>query len=533
MARTDKSLARAEKTLPNFYRDSVALMQLSSRIEGFPGITRATAVMATQANIDLLKEAGFTASDLSPRPNDLLIVIEGHDDAAVADALSQTEAALQAAAAPAAGTAAGPAAIPAASLAMALEDKPAANFALISTPGEYAAAEAEKALRLGLNVMVFSANVAPGDEIALKRMARERQLLMMGPDCGTAIVNGVPLGFANALQRGPVGLVGSAGTGLQEVTSLLDRAGIGVSQVLGCGARDLSDDVQGLSMRQGLAALAGDDPTRVIVLVAKHPSIAVARRIGREAAQLGKPVVLAFLGLDLAGIAGGNIFVAGTLDDAARTAAALALGKTPPTPAGRDPALAALARENAGRLSERQAYIRALYSGGTFCYEAQTLLAQEVAPIWSNTPIAAASTLPDVWTSREHTLIDLGDEFFTRGRPHPMIDLRLRLERLRQEFADPQTAVILLDVVLGYGAHADPATEIASAIADARAGRPPTDHDVIVVASVCGTQADPQGLSRQEEALRQAGVLLAPSNAAAARLAARIIHAHSNRAGHT
>lgn len=524
-------MPRIEKTLPNLYRDSVALMQLSARIEGYPGVTRATAVMATQANIDLLKEAKLIGPDLSPRPNDLLIVIEGRDDAAVAGALKQTEEALQQASRIPVDASTGPAAMPATSLEMALEDKPGANFALISTPGEYAAAEAEKALRLGLNTMVFSANVALDDEIALKQMARERNLLMMGPDCGTAIVNGVPLGFANALQRGPVGLVGSAGTGLQEVTCLLDRAGVGVSQALGCGARDLSAEVGALSMLQGLAALAGDASTRVVVLVAKHPAMEVARRIGKEAAQIDKPTVLTFLGLDLGDIASRNIFVAGTLDGAARIAAALALGQQPPGPAGLDPALAAMARENARRLGEHQRYIRALYSGGTFCYEAQVLLVQEAGPIWSNTPIETAHALPDIWKSREHTLIDLGDEVFTRGRPHPMIDLRLRLERLRQEFDDPQTAVILLDVVLGYGAHPNPGAEIASAIAAARANRPQDGHDVIVVASVCGTQADPQTLSQQEEMLRQAGVLLAPSNAAAARLAAKIVDASPNRAG--
>ena len=523
-------MPRIEKTIPNFYRDSVALMQLFARIEGFSGITRATAVMATQANIDLLKEAKLVTSDVSARPNDLLIVIEGRDDASIASALQEAEQALQQTAKAPAG-AAGPAALPPSSLEMALEDMPDANFALISTPGEYAAAEAEKALHLGLNTMVFSANVTLDDEIALKRLALDKNLLMMGPDCGTAVVNGIPLGFANALQRGPVGLVASAGTGLQEVTCLLDRADIGISQALGCGARDLSEGVGGLSMLQGLAALAGDAATRVIVLVAKHPAMNVARRIGEEAKKAKKPIVLNFLGLDIAGIAGGYISVAETLEDAARIAAALALGKqVPPGPTTLDPVLADLAQKNATRLSARQKYIRGLYSGGTFCYEAQVLLANEIGPVWSNTPIDPVHALPDIWKSREHTVVDLGDEIFTRGRPHPMIDLRLRLERLAQELNDPETAVILLDVVLGYGAHPNPGTEIAKAIAVARNSSLREGHDVVFVASVCGTQGDPQHLSQQEGALRDAGVLLAPSNAAAVRLAAAIVKAGRNHA---
>ncbi len=524
-------MARIEKTIPNFYRDSIALMELSARIEKISGVTRATAVMATQANIDLLKEAKLATSDVPARPNDLLIVIEGNDDASVASALQQAEQALQQAAKEPTGAAAGLTALPPSSLEMALEDMPDANFVLVSTPGEYAAAEAEKALRLGLNTMVFSANVTLDDEIALKELALDRKLMMMGPDCGTAIVNGIPLGFANALQRGPVGLVASAGTGLQEVTSLLSRAGVGISQGLGCGARDLSDEVGGLSMLKGLAALIDDVSTEVVVLVAKHPAIRTARRIHEAAKKANKPIVLNFLGLDLAGAASGNISVADTLEDAAYIAAALALGKQARLGQSTvDPVLADLARENAKRLGARQRYIRGLYSGGTFCYEAQMLLAREIGPIWSNTPIDPARALPDIWKSREHTVIDLGDQIFTRGRPHPMIDLRLRLERLAQELDDPETAVILLDVVLGYGAHPTPGTEIAKAIADARNSGAREGHDVVFVASVCGTQGDPQNLGQQEGALRDAGVLLTPSNAAAVRLAATITKGGRNPA---
>jgi len=525
-------MAHVEKTFPNFYRDSISLMQLSARIETLDGVRHATAVMATQANIDLLKEAKLITSDLAPRPNDLLVVIDGGDDASVSAALEEAEKALQSTAQTGGERKGGPVSLRASSLEMALEDEPNANFALISTPGEYAAAEAEKALRLGLNTMVFSANVALADEIALKHHAHDSGLLMMGPDCGTSIVNGIPLGFANAVKRGPVGLIGSSGTGLQEVSTLLDRADIGISQVLGCGARDLIKDVGGLSMLQGLAALSEDAATNVIGLVAKHPDQAVARQVAEKAGRIGKPIVLAFLGLNLRDLDGGTISVADTLDDAASKIAAQVNGQKSTKTGDRDSQWAAIADEKAHHLRGQQRYLRALYSGGTFCYEAQVVVASKIGPIWSNTPVETAQPLTDVWKSREHTLIDLGDEIFTRGRPHPMIDLRLRLERLRQEFADPETAVILLDVVLGYGAHADPATEIAKAVLAARADRSPQNGDVIVVASLCGTQADPQNRRRQEDILRNAGLLLAPSNAAAARLAARIVSACANGSTH-
>lgn len=513
-------MARIEKIIPNFYRDSVALMQLAAQVERSPGIARATAVMATQANIDLLREAQFVTAETPARPNDLLIVVEGDDDDRVNEAMEKIAEALQRAPEAPAGAAA--VAFPPTSLAMALEDMPDANFALISTPGEYAAAEAEKALRLGLHTMVFSSSVTLEDEIALKQLAREKNLLLMGPDCGTAIVSGIPLGFANILQPGPVGLVASAGTGLQEVTCLMDRAGIGISQALGCGARDLSEEVGGLSMLQGLAALSDDRATRVIVLIAKHPSLLTAQKVREAAATCGKPVVICFLGIDLARM-GDGFYYAGTLEDAAHLAAALARGEQP---VSREPAASGveyLAQRASASLAPNQKYIRGLFSGGTFCYEAQVLLTKHGVPVWSNTPIDPAYALADIWKSREHTMIDLGDEIFTRGRPHPMIDLRLRLERIGMELSDPETAVILLDVVLGYGAHENPAFEIANTIATTRAHAQTAKRDVVFVASVCGTASDPQKLALQEAALREAGVLIAPSNAAATRLAAAIV----------
>ena len=374
-------MPRMEKILPNLYRDSVALMQLSARIANRAGIVRATAVMATQANISLLKEATLLDGEIPARPNDLLIIIEGADADAVENAMRELELALkQTQELPAGATGIVP--IAPSSLQMGLEDMPDANLALISTPGEYAAAEAEKALRLGLNVMLFSANVEIDDEIALKQRARDKELLMMGPDCGTAIVNGIPLAFANVVRRGPVGLVASAGTGLQEVTTLIDRAGIGISQALGCGGRDLTDEVGAISMLQGLAALARDAATQMIVLIAKHPSMTVASRICEAAAQAGKPAVINFLGVDLARPTGGDVYIAETLEDAAQFAVMLARAERPSRLRKRGAAaLTRLAQKEAARLNTRQKYIRGLFSGGTFCYEAQMLLAKALGTV--------------------------------------------------------------------------------------------------------------------------------------------------------
>jgi succinyl-CoA synthetase alpha subunit len=398
------------------------------------------------------------------------------------------------------------------SLQMALARSPAANLALISVPGDYAAAEAMKALRLGLHVMLFSDNVALADEVALKRYADGKGLLVMGPDCGTAIVDGVPLGFANAVRRGAVGVVGASGTGTQQVTSLVHRRGGGISHAIGTGGHDLGKDVGGITMLRGLALLARDEDTKAIVLISKPPSPAIAREVIAAARKAGKPVVINFIG-STDDPSGGNLHVSRTLDDAASAAVALAKGRKPSRASSSPLKLPKL------KFKRGQRYIRGLFSGGTFCYEASALLGD----VWSNAPVDPKRAIEDPWKSREHTLIDLGDDVFTRGRPHPMIDLRLRNERMLEEAADPQVAVILLDVVLGYGSHADPAAELVPTIEKAQGIGRKKGRNLAVVASVCGTDEDPQGLEREEAALREAGVLLTESNASAARLAGAIV----------
>ncbi len=506
------------KLFRNLYRDSVSLMRLSAMLSVRPGVRQASAVMATKGNLELLREAGLALGTVEAGPNDLLVAIEGDEDA-LTDAMAAAEAALTETRARPEGDGGRRRAAPR-SIEMALGDLPSANLALISTPGDYAAAEAWKALRLGLNVMLFSDNVAVEDEIALKRFARDHDLLVMGPDCGTAIVGGIPLGFANVVRRGEIGAIAASGTGLQQVTCLIDRLGMGVSQAIGTGGHDLSARIGAITMLQGLDALATDPATRVIVLISKPPDPEVARRVLRAAPGAEKPVVVNFLGADPTSIEGANLYAARTLEDAARIAVALAGGLEPATPAGDTGPLPP--QVETLRLAPSQRYVRGLYSGGTFCYEALLLLGEAFGPVYSNTPLDPAHALPDVWRSIAHTAIDLGDDAFTRGRPHPMIDQSLRKERLLREAADPEVAVILLDVVLGYGAHPGPAAEIAPVIREARRRATEEGRDLAVVGSVCGTAGDPQDLARQEAALRAAGALLAESNAQAVRLAARI-----------
>jgi succinyl-CoA synthetase alpha subunit len=448
-------------------------------------------------------------------PNDLLIALQGENESVLSVAMAEAEAAFDQK--PAIGAGQGPRREPPRSLEMGLDAMPGANLVLISTPGDYAVAEARKALQLGLNVMLFSDNVPIEDEVALKRYAQAHGLIVMGPDCGTAIVGGIPLGFANVVRRGGIGVVGASGTGLQQVTCLIDRFGEGISQAIGTGGHDLQSAVGGITMLQGLEALASDAATKVIVLISKPPAREVAQQILARAQKAGKPVVVNFLGANSKSIAGPNLTSAKTLEDAAQAAVALATGnKLPPSSAPSQGLL------GAQRPAASQRYVRGLYSGGTFCYEASLLLSETLSPVYSNTPVGTAQTLSDVWQSRAHTLIDLGDDVFTRGRPHPMIDHRLRNERLAKEANDPETAIILLDVVLGYGAHMDPAGEIAPVVSAAKARAAKAGRDLIVLGFVCGTENDPQNLARQEAGLREAGMFLARSNAEAVRLAAQV-----------
>ena len=503
------------RVIPDIYRDSVALMQLSASLKEVAGVEEASAIMATAGNIALLAEVGLVDAALAPRPSDLLVVVRAKNEAAANAAVAKVEAALQAKA-PATSAGGVVEQAPPRSIAMAAAATSGANLALISVPGEYAAAEAEKALAAGLNVMLFSDNVAVADEVALKRAATKRKLLVMGPDCGTAIIDGVPLAFANRVRRGAIGCVAASGTGLQQVTSLVDRLGAGVSQAIGTGGRDLKEEVGGLTMLAGLAALAADRETKVIVLISKPPAAGVAAAVLAAAAKAKKPVVVCFVGATPAKLAAKNLHAVRTLEDAARTAVALARGAKPARPAG-PPRIV-----GAPRFVPGQRFVRGLFSGGTFCYEASLLLGEALGQVWSNAPVRDEDELDDPFKSRGHTVIDLGDDVFTRGRPHPMIDHRLRNERMVREARDPEVAVILFDVVLGYGSHPDPAAEMAPAIAAARAAAAKRKRRIAFVGSVCGTEADPQGLARQEAALAKAGVILGSSNAEAVRIAAAI-----------
>ncbi len=503
----------AATTKKNFYKDSVALMRISQIVAGRDGLARVSLLMGTPANKDILGQSGLLVPELAgAAPADLMLLVEGAG-AALASALEAIEAELQGGdAKPSAGAIE----IAPRSIAMGLERFAGATLAQVSVPGPYAAAEAMKALKRGLHVFLFSDNVPLAEEQAVKRLAAKKGLLVMGPDCGTAIVAGVPLGFANAVRRGAIGVAGASGTGMQEVTCRIHQLGEGVSHAIGTGSRDVYEEIGGTTLLAALDLLARDPATRVIVVVSKPPAASVAERALAALRKSGKPAVVLFLGAELPG--GGNVHPVATLEQAAATAVALARGApvpqaAAPTPAGFDAAVA--------KLGPAQKYLRGLYSGGTYCTEAQLVWRDAGIDAWSNAPLDKRFALPHLAASRGHTAIDLGADEFTVGRPHPMIDFAARLERLALEARDPAVAAIVLDVVLGYGAHPDPAGALAPVVRAARAAAAKDGRELLVLGFLCGTDGDPQPLAAQSAMLADSGMVLAPGSTAAAALAAR------------
>ncbi len=507
------------RSYPNLYKDSVSLMTVSAKVLAVPGIETASVVMASATNVENLAHAGLGKFDV--RPNDLVVAVSGSDEAC-AEALKTADDLLSAKGGSSEEGGAAPQ--PITSMQMAVAKDPAHNFALISVPGDYAAAEAMKALRLGMDVMMFSDNVPMESERALKLYAQEHNLMVMGPDCGTAIVNGIPLGFANVVRRGPIGVVGASGTGTQEVTVDIHQLGSGVSQALGTGGHDLSTAIGGISMLHGLKALDEDPETKVIVLVSKPPAAEVAEKVLAAAEASKKPVVVIFLGVDPATITRNGVHGAWYLGQAAEMAVAISKGQHPVASIPELPneikrTLSGLARS----MAKSQRYVRGIFCGGTFCYGAQLVHAKMGITSFSNTPTRGNSPLADNWKSQENTFVDMGDDAFTQGRPHPMIDPSLRDARIREEVDDPTTAVVLFDVVLGYGSADDPTAGLLGAVGSTRAKAKAAGRTVAFICYVCGTDMDPQDRNKIVAGLKAAGALVAPSNAEAAAWAAAII----------
>lgn len=494
----------------NQYYDSVFLMGISKRISDVEGVRQNAVLMGSDTNKGLLSSIGIQDAKVdAAEPNDLIVGIVAEDEQVVQEVLGKLDEYLM-----------GGVPVSATSNPHSLEEglaqKPTANLAVISVPGEYAAREAHKALEAGLNVFLFSDNIATEDEFELKQFAAEKHLLVMGPDCGTAIIGGVGIGFANVVRRGPIGAIGVAGTGLQELTSQVHNTGSGISHAIGTGGHDLSDEIGGLTTFAALEALEADSQTRVIAIVSKPPSPQTLARLIERFKSCTKPIIGCFLGTQLDAKSYEGIFrYTATIDEAVQ----LALEVVGEKSLGKDVSLTAqeleeIARERAS-WHPRQKYLRGVLAGGTFCYQSQQILRDAGMTVHSNAPLESKHKLMDSDCSREHTIVDMGADEYTVGRPHPMIDGMLRKQRILTEAQDPETAILLLDFILGYNASMEPVAELLDAIREAKQAVEYRGGRLTVVASICGTDGDPQILDLQSNLLKDAGVFVFQSNAKA------------------
>ncbi|MED3573639.1 acyl-CoA synthetase FdrA [Cytobacillus praedii] len=493
----------------NSYQDSINLMLLTNSISTIEGVNKAQIMMGTPANKDIFKTAGLYSDELeTAESNDMAIVVDTDDENKMSEVLEKVEQYLKDQSISNKGNEFETVR----TWDRAKKALPDATLALISVPGQYAADEAEKALDLGLHTFIFSDNMPIEDEVRLKKKAHEKGLLVMGPDCGTGILDGVPIAFANVVKKGRIGIVGASGTGIQEVTAIIDRLGEGVSHAIGTGGRDLKEPVGAITMMDGIRALENHQQTEIIVVISKPPAKEVRNEVVDLLHSVSKPVVTIFLG-EKPTQHEGNVYQAYTLEETARIAVDLAKGNE------------IIADYNQGNyevankdLKPSQRTIKGLFSGGTLASEAAVLISDALG-------LGSAITNEDGYVLKKdgHIVVDLGDDKYTQGKPHPMIDPETRARFIDEAGADEQTAVILLDFVLGYGSHDDMASALLPSIQKAVSHAHNEGRTLHVVASVCGTETDPQDYQAQKKKLAEAGIIVKDSNNEAVRTALAIV----------
>lgn len=498
----------------NTYQDSINLMLLTNRINTLEGVIQSSIMMGTDANKDIFRNTGLLTPEAdAANPNDMVIVVEADDEKTVDMVLEETTAFLNDLSVKKQQSELKEAASWDEAAAM----LPDANLALFSTPGEYTAPEIEKALDLGLHVFSFSDNIALEDEIRLKKKAHEKGLLFMGPDCGTGIISSIPVAFTNVVRPGNIGIVGASGTGIQEVTAVIDRLGGGVVHAIGTGGRDLNEKVGAITVKDAILGLEHHEPTDVIVVISKPPAKEVRDEVVELLQKVTKPVVAIFLG-EKPDAHQGHVYLAHTLEETARIAVDLANGA-----AVKKNYCEPLAFHCDKPLSAEKT-VKGLYSGGTLAAEAAMLVSEA---------LDLGGLIKEegyMLKSGGYEVMDLGDDIYTQGKPHPMIDPEVRIKKIRECAAQPDTGVILLDCMLGYGCHPDMAGALAPVIRESLDKARAEGRELYFVGSVCGTEHDPQDYHKSVEKLKECGVLVESSNARAIRLALELKGIHYTEA---
>lgn len=503
------------RIISNGYRDSVQLLYAESILAESDGITQAHVAMGTLTQKQVFADMGLMDSAIiSAKDQDLVI-------AAIAESSSVFATAAQAAMASLAATDLGSAekhTYP--SLEQALRERPDAQVCMISIPGEYAKAEALRALNSGMHVILFSSHIFPEDELELKLLARSKGLLLMGPDCGVVNLNGTAYLLSSLTHRGPFGLCGATGVGIQHIGALLHAAGSGVSQIIGTGGGDLKQPIGGLSMLSGIDALEADPQTQYILLASRKPDEKTMNTVFDRVSQCRKPVVLYFMGCDREPVEKAGAIYASNLDEVAVKALEL-IGIHLPLQTEEE--LDALAQEAVRGMSPQQRYVRGLFTGGTYCDEAMRAMQAYIGGIYSNCPVSPRLLLEDSRKTHHNACVDYGEDEFTVGKPHPTMEPSIRKPYILREGNDPHIAVMLFDFIFAAPAHPDPVGVVLEEIRQAQAAAASRGGKLAVVAAVCGTDADFQNLSEQKDKLRSIGAYVCDTNYLAAKLAGKII----------
>jgi FdrA protein len=496
------------RILKNQYFDSVFLMRVNRHISDEPGVTDSAVLMGSESNRKLLADLKLYDARMDDAgANDLIIALQADSETTLESVMAKIPEFLKG------GSSASEEHFR--TLEEGLQAKPNANLAVITVPGEFAAREARKALEQGLNVFLFSDNVPIEDELSLKKLAAGRDLLVMGPDCGTSLLGGIGIGFANAVRKGSIGVIGPSGTGLQEFTSQVHNAGYGISHAIGTGSHDLSDVIGGMTTLRGLDLLEKDVNTRTIAIISKPPGIRTLEKLTIRLRACSKPIVTCFLGIPSRGQdIPGKYEQCEIIDDAVNIAIRL-IGGQLPDKGQAIPADTVRSTPEIMVFSTTQKYLRGLFAGGTFCYQSQQIFRSHDIELFSNTPLDKKMLTAHPTRSQGNCVIDMGDDYFTQGKPHPMIDGTERRKRILEEARDPELKVLLLDFILGYNASMDPAGELAETIREARDIVKSRGGYLPVVASICGTEGDPQDLKLQTQILQEAGAVVFNSNARA------------------
>ncbi len=521
------------KVFPNSYRDSVLLMKMAGTIRKLPDVENAEVMIASEANKEILRFNGLLTDEIrSATPNDLVVSVFAKTAEAAKCAIEKAEELIFVGAEEEKKS--GGTLERAKNVRGALSLMPGANMALLSIPGPLVKKEAMHLLDSGVNLMIFSDNVPIEEELEIKKKAAEKDLLVMGPDCGTAILNGVALCFANVVTRGNIGMVCAAGTGLQEVSCIISNMGRGISNAIGTGSNDVSDYIGGITLKQGLRWLERDPRTDIIVVICKPSGDNVLRDALEEFKKCKKPLVVNFIGRREIGGQDGNTYFAHTLEEAAFKALEFSGCQAVP-PDENSPEIREFIDGEAKKICagwKGKKYLRGLYTGGTLAAEADVICRDRLSPLYSNMSVPGCIRMEDPNRSQANTIIDLADDFFTLGKPHAMIDPETKNLRMIKESLDPEACVFLLDFVLGYGINEDPAGNTLDFIRESRANAEKEGRHISFVASVCGTDADPQKRFEQVKMLEDIGVFVLPTNASAARVAAEIVLACEKETGH-